>query len=138
VVQRIVDEGAVVYGINTGFASWRKRGFRMNGSPNCSASGVIAQRGNRDRAVGRRGAHDSRDQGGQSGARHSGVRPELIDALLTLANRNVTPRIPAKGSVGASGDLAPLAHMSMVLIGEGEAIVDGEVVSGRKACAAPG
>ncbi|MGN8554703.1 UNVERIFIED_CONTAM: aromatic amino acid lyase, partial [Microbacterium sp. SLM126] len=59
---------------------------------------------------------------------HSGVRPELIEALLALANHGVTPCIPAKGSVGASGDLAPLAHMSCTLIGVGDVLVDGRRV----------
>ncbi|MCW8108546.1 histidine ammonia-lyase [Alteromonas ponticola] len=56
----------------------------------------------------------------------SGVRREVIDALITLFNHQVWPAIPQKGSVGASGDLAPLAHMSAVLLGEGEVLVDGE------------
>ncbi len=64
---------------------------------------------------------------------HSGVRPEIAEALLALSNADVLPCIPAKGSVGASGDLAPLAHMACVLIGEGEATAsDGEVVSGKR------
>ena len=58
----------------------------------------------------------------------SGVRPELIDALCALINHNIYPRIPEKGSVGASGDLAPLAHMAGVLIGVGEASVNGAIV----------
>ncbi|MCW2236764.1 histidine ammonia-lyase [Azospirillum canadense] len=57
---------------------------------------------------------------------HSGVRVEVIEALLALFNRGVLPVVPAKGSVGASGDLAPLAHLTAVLIGEGEADIDGE------------
>ena len=52
---------------------------------------------------------------------HSGVRPEIIDLLCELLNRGVHPIIPERGSVGASGDLAPLAHLALVLIGEGEA-----------------
>jgi histidine ammonia-lyase len=55
----------------------------------------------------------------------SGVRPEVIDALLALLNADVLPVVPEKGSVGASGDLAPLAHLSGVLIGVGEAFVGG-------------
>jgi histidine ammonia-lyase len=54
----------------------------------------------------------------------SGVRPELVDHLVTMLNRRVHPRIPAQGSVGASGDLAPLAHLALTLIGEGEAQLD--------------
>jgi histidine ammonia-lyase len=56
----------------------------------------------------------------------SGVRSEVIDALLALHNRGVTPVIPSQGSVGASGDLAPLAHLALPLVGEGEAFFDGE------------
>jgi len=52
---------------------------------------------------------------------HSGVRTELVDVLVAMINAKVHPRIPAQGSVGASGDLAPLAHLALVLIGEGEA-----------------
>ena len=56
----------------------------------------------------------------------SGVRKAIIDALINLYNRQVYPAIPQKGSVGASGDLAPLAHMSAILLGEGEVLVKGE------------
>ncbi|HUG55707.1 MAG TPA: aromatic amino acid lyase, partial [Candidatus Limnocylindrales bacterium] len=59
-------------------------------------------------------------------AGRSGVRPEVIDLLLDMLNRGVHPIIPMHGSVGASGDLAPLAHAALVLIGEGEAIHDGK------------
>jgi histidine ammonia-lyase len=52
---------------------------------------------------------------------HSGVRWAVIEALLDLVKAGVTPCIPAQGSVGASGDLAPLAHLAGVLIGEGDA-----------------
>ena len=60
---------------------------------------------------------------------YSGVRRELIDALVKLYNADVLPRVPAKGSVGASGDLAPLAHMSTVLLGVGEVECDGKIMS---------
>ncbi len=56
---------------------------------------------------------------------HSGVRPVVIESLLGLLNAGISPCIPAKGSVGASGDLAPLAHMTLALMGEGEVRVDG-------------
>ena len=60
---------------------------------------------------------------------HSGVRPVVIDTLLAVVNAGITPLIPAKGSVGASGDLAPLAHMTLALIGEGDVLVDGQRVA---------
>lgn len=63
----------------------------------------------------------------------SGVRPVIIDHLIAMLNAGVHPIVPPRGSLGASGDLAPLAHLSLVLIGEGEAIVDGERVDGATA-----
>ncbi len=68
----------------------------------------------------------------------SGVRLVLIERLLELLNKNVLPEIPSQGSVGASGDLAPLAHVSAVLIGEGFAWVKGERHSGKEALAIAG
>lgn len=63
----------------------------------------------------------------------SGVREEVVDGLLALYNAGVTPVIPCQGSVGASGDLAPLAHLSLPLIGEGEAFFEGECLPAGRA-----
>ncbi|GAB1438217.1 histidine ammonia-lyase [Providencia sp.] len=63
----------------------------------------------------------------------SGIRLEVINALIALVNAQVYPFIPAKGSVGASGDLAPLAHMSLILLGEGKARFQGKWISAKKA-----
>jgi histidine ammonia-lyase len=63
----------------------------------------------------------------------SGIREETLDLLVHMLERDVLPVIPEKGSVGASGDLAPLAHLALVLIGEGEALVDGQRLPGRQA-----
>jgi histidine ammonia-lyase len=68
----------------------------------------------------------------------SGVRWELIELLQAMLARGVTPVVPAQGSVGASGDLAPLAHMTAVLIGEGKAMFDGHVLPGGEALARAG
>ncbi|HEV8322672.1 MAG TPA: histidine ammonia-lyase [Myxococcota bacterium] len=67
---------------------------------------------------------------------HSGVREELVDLLVQMLNRGVHPVVPSQGSVGASGDLAPLAHLALVVIGEGEAEVDGMRRPGAEALAA--
>ena len=64
---------------------------------------------------------------------HSGVRVELVELLVEMLNRDVHPRIPSQGSVGASGDLAPLAHLALVLQGEGEAQVAGALLDGGDA-----
>ncbi len=63
----------------------------------------------------------------------SGVRPVVLDTLCLMLNRGVHPVIPSQGSVGASGDLAPLAHLALVLVGEGEAIYKGKPLSGGEA-----
>ncbi len=68
----------------------------------------------------------------------SGIRPLVARRLCALLNRGVTPVVPSRGSVGASGDLAPLAHMALVLIGEGEAEFGGRRMSGGEALAAAG
>jgi histidine ammonia-lyase len=69
---------------------------------------------------------------------YSGVRRELVDALVKLYNADVLPRVPSKGSVGASGDLAPLAHMSAVLLGVGEVECGGQVVGADEGLARAG
>lgn len=69
---------------------------------------------------------------------YSGVRPEIVELLLGMLEQGVTPVIPSRGSVGSSGDLAPLAHLALVLIGEGEAEVDGLVLPGDDALSRAG
>jgi len=69
---------------------------------------------------------------------YSGVRPEVIRLLLEMLNRGVHPRVPRQGSLGASGDLAPLAHLALVLVGEGEAEIEDRMLSGRDALARAG
>ena len=64
---------------------------------------------------------------------HSGIRLETVQHLITLLNQGVCPVVPEKGSVGASGDLVPLAHLSLVLIGQGEAFYNGRRISGKEA-----
>ncbi len=68
----------------------------------------------------------------------SGIRPEVVDLLLGMLNAGVHPIVPSRGSVGASGDLAPLAHLALVVIGEGEATVHGTRLLGGDALAAAG
>jgi histidine ammonia-lyase len=68
----------------------------------------------------------------------SGVRPLVVETLLAFLNAGVHPRIPSRGSVGASGDLAPLAHLTLALIGEGEGTHEGRILSGPALVAAAG
>jgi histidine ammonia-lyase len=69
---------------------------------------------------------------------YSGARPETVELLLACLNSGVTPVVPSRGSVGASGDLAPLAHLALPLVGEGVAKVDGEAFPGAEALARAG
>ena len=66
---------------------------------------------------------------------HSGVRPIVVEQIINLLNSGITPVVPAVGSVGASGDLAPLSHVALVLIGEGTATRNGQTLSGADALA---
>ena len=68
----------------------------------------------------------------------SGIRPLVIDTLIALYNAGIMPAVPAKGSVGASGDLAPLSHMTLAILGVGEVRVKGELVSAADALRAAG
>ena len=63
---------------------------------------------------------------------HSGVRKITLDTLVEMINKNVTPYIPEKGSLGASGDLAPLSHMVLVMLGLGKAYYKDELLSGKE------
>src|SRR3954466_7268796 len=69
---------------------------------------------------------------------YSGARVETVELLVECLNRGLLPQVPSRGSVGASGDLAPLAHLALPLVGEGEAWVEGTRLSGAEALAAAG
>jgi histidine ammonia-lyase len=69
---------------------------------------------------------------------YSGARPQTVELLLECLNRGIVPHVPSRGSVGASGDLAPLAHLALPLVGEGEAWFESRRVSGAEALAAAG
>src|ERR1700733_14576451 len=124
-ISRAGDDAPSVYGVNTGFGALSETRI--------SAADVRALQRNlvRSHSTGIgpdlpipqvRGIMLLRAQVLALG--HSGVRVELVELLLEWLNKGVHPRIPSQGSVGASGDLAPLAHLALALIGEGEASCD--------------
>ena len=138
-VQRIVEEDQVVYGINTGFGKLASTKIAHERLAELQRNLVLSHSVGTGEALPDGVVRLVLATKAVSLARgHSGIRPAIVDALLALANANVLPVIPAKGSVGASGDLAPLAHLACVLIGEGQATVDGKVVPGAEAMAAVG
>ena len=137
VVQRIVDNDEVVYGINTGFGKLASTRIAPDQLAQLQRNLVLSHSVGTGEPMAAPVVRLVLATKALSLARgHSGVRPALVDALVALANAGLLPRIPVKGSVGASGDLAPLAHMACVLIGEGEVTtLDGTVISGREAMA---
>ncbi|WP_288434521.1 histidine ammonia-lyase [uncultured Deinococcus sp.] len=128
VVEAIVDGDRAVYGVNTGFGKFESvrigRGQLEQLQHNLIVSHAIGL-GEALSAEVVRGMMLLRAQSLALG--HSGVRPEVVELLLALLNARVHPVIPAQGSVGASGDLAPLAHLALALIGLGEVEVGGAV-----------
>ena len=134
-VQHIVDNDEVVYGINTGFGKLASTRIGNDHLAELQRNLVLSHSVGTGEPLDAAVVRLVLATKAVSLARgHSGVRPALVDALLALFNAGVTPIIPCKGSVGASGDLAPLAHMACVLIGEGEAITaQGRTVSGAEA-----
>ncbi|WP_252176300.1 histidine ammonia-lyase [Endozoicomonas sp. 4G] len=138
-VQKVIRENRVVYGINTGFGMLASTRIAEEDLEQLQSSIVLSH----STGVGEWMKDDTVRlmmvlKINSLARGYSGVRPELIDALVTLVNHNVLPCVPEKGSVGASGDLAPLAHMSCLLLGEGLARVKGETVSAEAALAAAG
>ena len=133
-VQHIVDEDQVVYGINTGFGKLASTKIAHDRLAELQRNLVLSHSVGTGEPLPDHVVRMVLATKAVSLARgHSGVRPALADALLALANADVLPVIPSKGSVGASGDLAPLSHLACVLIGEGQAKVNGEVVGGAQA-----
>ncbi|MDO5087878.1 MAG: histidine ammonia-lyase [Comamonadaceae bacterium] len=124
-VQRILAAGEVVYGINTGFGKLAQTIIAPERLAELQRNLVLSHSVGTGEPLPPEVVRLVLATKAVSLARgHSGVRPEIVDALLALCNAGLLPRIPAKGSVGASGDLAPLAHLACVLIGEGE-VIDG-------------
>jgi histidine ammonia-lyase len=131
-VQEVIRQGRVIYGVNTGFGLLANTTIPNDELEDLQRSIVLSHAA---------GVGDLMKDSTvrlmmvlkiNSLARgYSGIRYEVIEALLKLVNAEVYPCIPEKGSVGASGDLAPLAHMSTVLLGEGEVTCKGLRLSGR-------
>ena len=138
-VRRIIDEDRTAYGINTGFGLLAQTHIAHADLERLQHALVLSH------ACGVGEALDDATvrlilllKVNSLARGFSGIRRELIDALIALVNADVYPEIPAKGSAGASGDLAPLAHMALVLIGEGRARHCGEWLAARDALAVAG
>ncbi len=133
-VERIVREGRTVYGISTGFGEFSKITIGSDQSAQLQENLILSH----CVAVGTPLPEETvrammllRANALSKG--YSGIRRELIEALIAMLNKGVHPIVPEQGSLGASGDLAPLAHMALVLLGKGEAIYQGERMPGGEA-----
>ena len=139
VIERLVAEGAVVYGVTTGFGALADRTIaaadveRLQENLLMSHAAGVGDPLPRDvvRAMLLLRANTI-------ALGHSGARPEVIDRLLDFLRLGIHPVVPAQGSVGASGDLAPLAHLSLPLIGRGQVEIRGRVMPAREALAEAG
>jgi len=134
VIERVLTSDAKVYGVNTGFgkmaavriSSDEIRHLQVNlvRSHACGVGAPLSEAATRAVLALRANA---------LAKGFSGVRPAVTGTLVAMLNRGVHPVIPSQGSVGASGDLAPLAHLALVVIGEGEAFYKGERMTGGEA-----
>jgi histidine ammonia-lyase len=138
-LEKLVNEEAVCYGITTGFGRFsdvnisRKDALELQNNLIASHAAAVGEPLSEEVV---RAALLLRINALARGC--SGVRPLLIDCLIDMLNRGVVPLIPEQGSLGASGDLAPLSHLALVLTGQGEAFYRGERMSGAEAMAAAG
>jgi histidine ammonia-lyase len=134
VVEKIVAENRTVYGVNTGFGKLsdvriepgqlRELQLNLVRSHSCGLGNLLSEAESRAMLLLRANV---------LACGLSGARSLVAETLVAMLGRGVTPVIPEKGSVGASGDLAPLAHLALAAIGEGEAFYQGERLASAKA-----
>lgn len=139
VVEAHLESGCAIYGVNTGFGSLSRHRIDPPGIRDVQRNLL------RSHAA---GVGDPLDGevvrammlilAASLSRAKSGVRVAVVEQILHLLNNNIIPVVPSRGSVGASGDLAPLAHAGLVLIGEGEATVNGKVMPGDDALQSAG
>ncbi len=133
-IEEILDAGQTVYGVNTGFGKLSDVRIPHESLAQLQTNLVRSHAGGVGNPL---SEAESRAmlllRANVLAKGFSGNRPELVDLLVAMLNAGVHPVIPEKGSVGASGDLAPLAHLALLVIGEGEAFYRGERMSGDEA-----
>lgn len=138
-VQQLLRDGRIAYGITTGFGAFKNRIIEPDQVEQLQHNILVSH------AVGVGAPFDAAMaraimliRANTLARGHSGIRLETLNLLLAMLNAGVHPQIPRKGSLGASGDLAPLAHMALPLIGHGQAEIGGVVLPGEEALARVG
>ena len=133
-VDKFVDEERVVYGITTGFGKFSDVNITKDETTQLQRNLIISHSCGVGEPLSQeesRGVMLLRANALAKG--FSGIRLSTLNTLVDMLNKGVHPVIPEKGSLGASGDLAPLSHMVLVMLGEGEAYYNGERLSGKEA-----
>lgn len=139
VVERLVESGDAIYGVTTGFGKFKDVHINSADSEKLQRNLLLSH------AAGTGPTFDAGAvraimllRANALAKGYSGIRTEVVQLLLDCLNKGVHPCVPEQGSLGASGDLAPLAHLALVLIGEGEAEYDGTRHAGAEALRAAG
>ncbi len=138
-VDKKLSEGTVIYGLTTGFGKFSDTVITMDETAALQRNLILSHTcamGNPLPKEVVRAAMLLRCNALSRG--NSGIKLETIETLLAMLNKGVHPVIPEKGSLGASGDLAPLSHMVLPMLGEGKAEYNGTVISGKEAMEAAG
>ena len=138
-IRKAIAGGQVCYGVNTGFGAFANRKISTDQITQLQYNLVRSHAcGLGDPLPGAIVRRILLLKANSLASGHSGIRPEVVDTLLSLLNADVLPVIPSRGSVGASGDLAPLAHLALALIGEGEARQRDQSLANKDVLAAAG
>ncbi|MEM3700705.1 MAG: histidine ammonia-lyase [Candidatus Bathyarchaeia archaeon] len=134
VLEKLVKEGQIIYGVNTGFGALSNKIITPEENRKLQTNLIRSH----STCVGKNLSTEIVRalmllRANTLAKGYSGIRLETLETIVEMLNKRVHPIIPAKGSVGASGDLAPLSHMSLVLIGEGKAEYKGKTMNGKEA-----
>jgi len=133
IVEKKIINGDTIYGVNTGFGDLVNVKISKNDAKNLQMNLIRSHSSGFGKALDEETVRAMILVRANALAKgYSGVRVEVVELLLELLNKNIYPFIPEKGSVGSSGDLSPLAHLALILVGEGHVICEGKIVSAEK------
>jgi len=138
-LEQLIKKKKTIYGVTTGFGAFSNIAIPLEETPELQVNLIRSHSagvGNPAHAEVVRAMMLLRANTLAKG--YSGIRLKTLETLIEMLNKSVHPIVPEKGSVGASGDLAPLSHMTLVLMGEGEAEYKGKIISGREAMQSAG
>lgn len=134
VLEKLLEKGETIYGVNTGFGALSNHVISKEKLKQLQTNLILSHAAGVGKPLSKEVVRAVMLLRANTLAKgFSGVRLEILETIVEMLNKGVHPIIPEKGSVGASGDLAPLSHLALVLIGEGQAEYKGEIISGKEA-----